>query len=79
MLVARKAEEGQQEYYRIMFNDCLVSSYQQGGAAGSDPIPADQASLSFAKIEIEYAEQKPDGSLGGIVKGGHDFETSRPM
>lgn len=78
-LVARKAGEGQQEYYRITFSDCLVSSYQQGGAAGSDLIPTDQASLSFGKIEIEYTQQKPDGSLGAVVKGGYDLKQNRPV
>ena len=78
-LVARKAGEGQQEYYRITFSDCLVSSYQQGGAAGSDILPTDQASLSFGKIEIEYTEQKADGSLGAVVEGGYDLKQNRPV
>jgi type VI secretion system secreted protein Hcp len=78
-LVARKAGEGQQEYYKITFSDCLVSSYQQGGAAGSDILPTDQASLNFGKIEIEYTEQKPDGSLGAVVKGGYDLKHNRPL
>jgi type VI secretion system secreted protein Hcp len=76
-LVARKTGEGQQEYYRITFSECLVSSYRQGGAVGSDLIPTDQASLSFGKIEIEYTEQKPDGSLGGVVKGGYDLKLNK--
>ena len=78
-LVARKTGEGQQEYYRITFSDCLVSSYQQSGTAGSDFIPTDQASLSFGKIEIEYTEQKADGSLGAVVKGGYDLKHNRPV
>jgi len=78
-LVARKAGEEQQEYYRITFSDCLVSSYQQGGAVRSDLIPTDHASLSFGKIEIEYTEQKPDGSLGGIVKGGYDLKLHKAV
>ena len=78
-LVARKAGEGQQEYYKIMFSDCLVSSYQQGGAVGTALIPTDQASLSFGKIEIEYTEQKADGSLGAVVKGGYDLKLNKSM
>ncbi|MDF0673748.1 MAG: type VI secretion system tube protein Hcp [Nitrospira sp.] len=76
-LVTRGTGEGQQEYYWIRFSDCLVSSYQQGGAAGSDLLPSDQASLSFGKIEIEYTEQKADGSLGAVVKGGYDLKANR--
>jgi type VI secretion system secreted protein Hcp len=78
-LVARKAGEGQQEYYRITFSDCLVSSYQQSGAAGSDFVPTDQASLSFGKIEIGFTEQKPDGSLGEVVKGGYDLKLNKSV
>lgn len=78
-LVARKAGEGQQEYYQITFSDCVVSSYQQGGAVGSDLIPTDQASLNFGKIEIEYTEQKADGSLGAVVNGGYDLKLNKAV
>ncbi|MFZ1803964.1 MAG: type VI secretion system tube protein Hcp, partial [Nitrospira sp.] len=78
-LVARKAGEGQREYYKITFSDCLVSSYQQGGAVGSDLIPTDQASLSFGKIEIEYTEQKADGAMGAAVKGGYDLKLNKAV
>jgi type VI protein secretion system component Hcp len=30
----------------------------------------EQVSLNFAKLEMSYKEQKPDGSLGGEVKHG---------
>jgi len=78
-LIARKAGEGQQEYYKITFSDCLVSSYQQGGAVGTALIPTDQASLNFGKIEIEYTEQKADGSLGAVVKGGYDLKLNKAV
>jgi type VI secretion system secreted protein Hcp len=78
-LVARKAGERQQEYYRITFSECLVSSYQQGGAAESDLSPTDQVSLSFARIEIEYTHQQSDGSLGEVVKGSYDLKQHRPV
>ncbi|OQW32235.1 MAG: type VI secretion protein [Nitrospira sp. SG-bin1] len=79
ILVARKTGEGRQEYYKITFSDCLVSSYQQAGTAGSDILPTDQASLNFGKIQIEYLEQKPDGSFGAVVKGGYDLKLHKPV
>ena len=45
---------------KIEFTDCLVSSYQTGG---SDVVPLDTISLNFAKIVLEYKEQKKDGTL----------------
>ena len=78
-LVARKAGKEQQEYLKIKLSDVLVSSYQQGGAAGSNIVPVDQVSFNFAKIEIEYKEQTKDGSLGGAVKGGYDLKENKAV
>ncbi len=72
-LVARKAGKDQQEYLKITMSDLLVSSYQSGGSAG-DVIPTDQVSINFSKIEIEYKEQKADGTLGGATKAGWDLK-----
>jgi type VI secretion system secreted protein Hcp len=66
-LTCRKAGKEQQEYLKYTFSDLLVSSYQTGGSAGN-VVPLDQISLNFTKVEFEYKEQKPDGSLGGSVK-----------
>src|SRR6516164_3890694 len=68
ILCCRKAGKQQQEFMKVTMSDCLVSSYQTGGSAGANVIPTDQVSLNFAKIEHEYKEQKPDGSLGGSTK-----------
>jgi len=76
-LVARKAGKEQQEYYKITLSDVLVSSYQNAGTSDGGIIPVDQVSLNFSKIEIEYKEQKPDGSLGGIVKTGYDLKANK--
>jgi type VI secretion system secreted protein Hcp len=76
VLVCRKAGKEQQEFLKVTLTDCLVSSYQTGGSAHSDVIPTDQVSMNFAKIEKEYKEQKPDGSLGGAVKAGYDVKSN---
>ena len=62
-LTGRKAGKSQQEYLTFKFYDVLVSSYQTGGSESGDVVPTDQVSFNFAKIEIEYKVQKPDGSL----------------
>jgi type VI secretion system secreted protein Hcp len=79
VLVARKAGKEQQEYMKITMSDLLVSNYQTGGSSQDGIVPVDQASLNFAKIEIEYKEQKPDGSLGGIVKAGYNMKENKAV
>lgn len=78
-LVARKAGKEQQEYLKIKLTDVLVSSFQQGGSGGSNVVPVDQISFNFAKFEVEYKEQKSDGSLGGAVKGGYDLKANKAV
>jgi type VI secretion system secreted protein Hcp len=66
VLTCRKAGKDQQEYLKMTFTDLLVTSYQIGGGGGV--IPNESITLNFAKIEGEYKEQKPDGTLGGTTK-----------
>jgi type VI secretion system secreted protein Hcp len=77
-LLCRKAGKEQQEFLKIKFSDLLVSSYQTGGSSG-DVVPTEQISLNFAKIEYEYKEQKPDGSLGGAVKAGYNLKENKAI
>jgi type VI secretion system secreted protein Hcp len=77
-LLCRKAGKEQQDFLKIKFSDLLVSSYQTGGSSG-DVVPTEQISLNFAKIEYEYKEQKPDGSLGGAVKAGYNLKENKAI
>lgn len=77
VLVARKAGKEQQEYLKLTFEDLIVSSYQLGGSAGSDVVPMDQVSLNFAKLEVSYKAQKPDGTLDAEVKQKYDFSANK--
>ena len=56
----------------------LDGSYQVGGGQGN-VVPTDQFSLNFAKIEIEYKEQKADGTLGASVKAGFDVKSNKAV
>jgi type VI secretion system secreted protein Hcp len=71
-LTCRKAGKDQQEYLKIKLTDVFVTSYQTGGSGGDAIVPVDQFSINFSKIDYEYKEQKPDGTLGGAVKAGWD-------
>ena len=77
-LYARKAGKDQQEFLKLTFSDVLVSSYQTGGATG-DILPVDQVSINFSKIQIEYKEQKADGSLGSATTAGWDLGANKKV
>ena len=78
VLVARKAGKDQQEYLKVTLSHVLVSSYQAGGNHG-DVIPIENISLNFAKIEMEYKDQKEDGSLAGATKAGYDLKLNKTV
>jgi type VI secretion system secreted protein Hcp len=77
ILTCRKAGKEQQEFLKVTFSELIVSSYQTGASAHSDVLPTDQISLNFTKIEFEYKEQKPDGTLGGAVKSHYDIKKQK--
>lgn len=75
VLTCRKAGKEQQEYLKVTFTDLMVSNYLTSGAGASGAAPMDAISLNFSKMEMEYKEQKADGSLGGAIKAHYDMKT----
>jgi type VI secretion system secreted protein Hcp len=78
VLTARKAGKSQQEFLVFKFKDVVVTSYQIGGAAQGD-VPADQVSLGFSTIQMEYRAQKADGSLEPPITAGWDVKQNKPL
>src|SRR5882724_10867154 len=78
-LTCRKAGKDQQEFLKVTLSDLLVSSYQTGGSGHGDIVPTDQISLNFAKYELEYKPQKPDGTLDSAVKAGWDVKKNEKV
>jgi type VI secretion system secreted protein Hcp len=76
ILTVRKAGKDQQDYLVFKFKDVLVSSYQIGGAEAGG-VPMEQVSFNFARIDLEYRAQKPDGTLAPAVKAGWDVTKAR--
>lgn len=76
---ARRAGKTQQTFLSVIYSDCLVSSYNTSGSGAADVVPIDSISLNFSKIEVEYKEQKPDGSLGAPVKTGYDLKQNKAV
>jgi type VI secretion system secreted protein Hcp len=78
VLTARKAGKGQLEFLVYTFRDLLVSSYQTSGSA-QEPSPVDSVLFSFAQIQIDYHEQRADGSAGTPVRAGWDVKANRKL
>jgi type VI secretion system secreted protein Hcp len=57
----RKAGKGQQEYLIIKLNDVTITAVSHAGA--EDQPYTESVVLKFAKVDLEYKPQKPDGSL----------------
>ncbi len=66
---------GQFQFLKYTLTDVLVSSIENGGAIGSE-LPVDQVNLNFVKIEVEYKEQKADGSLGATTTFAWNLRTN---
>ena len=78
VLTCRKAGGDQQvEFLKYTMSDCLISSYQIAGQQSD--IPEDSPSLNFAKIEIEFRAQNPDGTLAAPVNAAFDFRTNKAV
>jgi type VI secretion system secreted protein Hcp len=77
-LTAHRAPGKKADYFlKWSFADLLISSYQTGATEGGFPL--DQVSFNFSKIEVEYKQQKPDGSLGPSIKAGWDVKTNKKV
>ena len=61
-ITVRKAGKGQQEYLIIKMTDILVTSVSTSVSAEGDAT-IEGVVLAFAKVDLEYKPQKPDGSL----------------
>ena len=60
LITVRKAGDKPLEYLKIKLTDILVSGVQHAGH-GSDLL-TENVTLNIAKFEVEYQEQKADGS-----------------
>src|SRR6266516_5349289 len=77
ILTARKAGKAQLEFLVFKFTDLLVSSYHTSGSNEVEPI--DKGAFNFARIEVEYRPQSPDGSLAQPVKAGWDVKANKKV
>lgn len=73
-LVTRKAGKGQQEYLIIKMSDILVTAVQPSSAGDH---PMESVSMQFAKIDLEYKPQKPNGQLDAGIHFIYDIKNNK--
>ena len=74
-ITQRKAGKTQHEFLIIKMNDIIITGVSPSGA-GSQP-GSESVSLSFAKVNLEYRAQKPDGSADAGVHFKYDLSTNK--
>lgn len=67
------------EFLVIKLTDLLVSGYQTGGSTDKNLLPIDQFSLNYGTIQVEYVEQKADGTLSPPITVGWDVKSGRQL
>ncbi len=75
IITHRKAGKGQQEYLIVKLNDVIITGVTHGGAGGQ-PF-SENVSLAFAKVDLEYKPQKPDGSLDAGIHFKYDLKANK--
>src|SRR3954468_17375540 len=62
-LVVRKAGEKPLEYVTVTMTEVMVTAVSTGGSGGEDRL-TENVTLNFAKVKVDYKEQKADGTQG---------------
>ena len=76
VLSCRKAG-GSQDFLMITLTEVSISSYGTEGNSGAGVDPTDQFALHFTKIQYNYVQQKPDGTMGASTKAGWDVTNNK--
>jgi len=78
-LFVRKQGGTQQDYYHVILENLIVSSFTSAGSDGSQSLPMDQFTLNFAKFRFEYKAQDAKGGVGATVRIGWDRLANRKL
>lgn len=74
--VRKGGGKSQAEYLVITLSDVLVASVSTSVSAEGD-VTVEDVALSFAKVDLEYKPQKPDGSLDTGVHFVYDLKKNK--
>jgi type VI secretion system secreted protein Hcp len=75
-ITVRKAGKGQQEYLVVKLADVLVTGISTSVGVEGDAT-VESVMLAFAKVDLEYKPQKPDGSLDVGVHFTYDLKANK--
>lgn len=78
ILTVRKAGEKPLEYVIITMKDCLISSISTGGSGGEDRL-TENVGINFATVEVQYTEQKKDGTGAAPKRFGWNIASNEKM
>jgi type VI secretion system secreted protein Hcp len=74
VITHRKAGKGQQEYLIVKLNDVIITGVTHGG---SGQLASENVTLAFAKVDLEYKPQRPDGSLDPGIHFKYDIKANK--
>jgi type VI secretion system secreted protein Hcp len=72
-LCTTKEGVGEEPYLNYKLYDVILSSYDFHGDSSGNPLPFEQVSLNYSKVEWTYKTSNKDGSSGGDVLAGYDL------
>jgi type VI secretion system secreted protein Hcp len=75
-ITVRRAGQGQLEYLVVTMTDVLVTSVSTNVSAEGD-LTIEDVALAFAKVDLEYKPQKPNGSLDTGIHFTYDQKTQK--
>ncbi len=76
-LTNRKAGKTQHEYLIVKMNDIIITGVAPSAVAGQPDTGSEMVTLTFAKVDLEYKTQNPNGSLGGGVSFTYDLNANK--
>lgn len=75
-LAIRRGPNQNPDYLKYIMTDVVVTSDAVGGSTGASP--SEQFNLNYSTLQIEYRQQRPDGSYGPPIVNCWDFVASAP-
>ena len=79
VLVTRKSGGEALDYLKIEMKECIISSHQMGGAAGSDDMVSESVTINFGIINFTYKEQDDNGVAKSTVSAGFNVMTDEKI
>ncbi len=76
-LSSAKQGKGPQDFLIVKMNDILITSVSLSEANGTGSVPMEHVAIQFAKVDMEYKPQKPDGSLDAGLHFKYDIKANK--